>query len=69
MGQKRFTPEQIIGKLRHISTTMRYAEIHPEYSDVRSYFDRVEEKFGLSSGPSLGHTPLQEEAGVVRRNV
>jgi integrase len=53
---------------KHISTTMRYAEFHPEYSDVRSYFDRVEEKFGLSSGPSLGHTPVDEETGEVLRN-
>lgn len=44
---------------KHISTTMRYAAFHPEYSDVKTYFDRVEERFGLSAGPSLGHTSME----------
>jgi hypothetical protein len=36
---------------------MRYADFHPECSDVKTYFDRVEERFDLAPGPSMGHIP------------
>jgi hypothetical protein len=43
----RHSPHTVIIRSRH--STMRYAEFYPEYSDVRSYFERVEEKSGLSA--------------------
>ncbi len=58
------------GQLGHttISMTMRYARLHPDYSDVREYFDRVGERFGLaapekvsaSPGNKTGNTPSEE---------
>lgn len=43
-----------------IEMTMRYARFHPEYGDVRGYFDRVAQTFGVS-GTSPGTTPTDEE--------
>jgi hypothetical protein len=37
---------------------MQYARFHPDYGDVREYFERVESSLGLAeSGNTLGNTP------------
>lgn len=41
----------------NISQTMQYAQFHPEYSDYGTYFRRIEERFGLSSGHKPGYSP------------
>ena len=41
----------------NISQTMRYACFHPDYSDYGEYFQRIEQRFGLSSGHKPGHSP------------
>jgi len=33
----------------HITTTMLYAQFHPEYSETAKYFEQVGEHFGLNS--------------------
>ena len=45
---------------KHIATTMKYAAFHPDYNDVRIYFDRVEANFGLIRGTTSGTTPESE---------
>jgi integrase len=50
---------------KHITMTMRYAEFHPDYSDVAVYFDRVEQAFGFGVPvPSLAHTSDEAVAEV-----
>ncbi|MHC4710448.1 MAG: tyrosine-type recombinase/integrase [Planctomycetota bacterium] len=47
-------PIQLLQKqLGHatIAQTMRYADFHPQYSDLGSYFETVEETFGLAQTP------------------
>ena len=37
--------------------TMRYAQFHPDYTDVADYFDRVAKTFGLAvAGNVLGNS-------------
>jgi integrase len=49
--------QQQLGHTR-IDMTMRYAHFHPDYSDVRTYFERVESSLGIgTAGNSLGNTP------------
>ena len=37
---------------------MQYARFHPDYGDVKEYFEQVEKRLGLSeSGNTLGNTP------------
>jgi hypothetical protein len=41
-----------------VEQTMQYARFHPDYGDVRKYFESVESSLGLAeSGNSLGNTP------------
>jgi integrase len=49
--------QQQLGHAR-IDMTMRYARFHPEYGDVRTYFERVAEGLGLA-GPTPQNTPHQ----------
>jgi hypothetical protein len=47
-----------------IQMTMRYAKFHPDYGDVRPYFERVARSLALSpesSGYNPGYTPRQTE--------
>jgi len=55
------------GQLGHknIAMTMRYAQFHPDYTDVGPYFDRVTQTFGLAvagnvsgNSRSLAQTPV-----------
>jgi hypothetical protein len=40
-----------------IKQTMIYARYHPDYGDVKEYFERVEKRLGLAdSGNSPGNT-------------
>ncbi len=49
--------QQQLGHAR-VEQTMQYARFHPDYGDVREYFERVESSLGLAeSGNSLGNTP------------
>ncbi len=44
-----------------IKMTMRYAAFHPEYSDVKEYFEKVGETLGLGlSGNRSGNTSKKE---------
>ena len=41
-----------------IKMTMRYAAFHPQYSDVKGYFEKVGETLGLGApGNRSGNTP------------
>ena len=48
--------QQQLGHTR-IEMTMRYAQFHPQYSDVGTYFDKVEESFGLGEIPHFSPHP------------
>jgi hypothetical protein len=49
--------QQQLGHTR-VEQTMQYARFHPDYGDVREYFERVESSLGLAeSGNTLGNTP------------
>jgi integrase len=48
--------QQQLGHTR-IEMTMRYAQFHPQYSDVGTYFDKVEESFGLGEIPHFAPHP------------
>ena len=53
-------PLQLLQKqLGHatISQTMRYADFHPQYSDLGAYFEKVEESLGLRRNTTLHTTP------------
>ena len=50
--------------------TMRYAAFHPEYSDVKGYFDKVGETLGLgASGNTSGNTPTKGTSAPKASNV
>ena len=49
--------QQQLGHSR-VEQTMQYARFHPDYGDVKEYFERVQKRLGLSeSGNSPGNTP------------
>ncbi len=49
--------QQQLGHAR-VEQTMQYARFHPDYGDVRKYFESVESSLGLAeSGNTLGNTP------------
>ena len=60
--------QQQLGHAR-IHQTMKYAQFHPEYSDVGDYFDAVGEKFGLAQGSerdvAAAVTERMEEAAKI----
>lgn len=51
---------------KNIAMTMKYAVFHPDYSDAGVYFDRVAERFGLTtSGNTLGNTKATTAEAVM----
>ena len=53
--------QQQLGHVR-IDMTMRYSRFHPDYNDVSTYFDRVEQSLGVASSTySSAYTPEQAE--------
>lgn len=40
-----------------IAQTMKYARFHPDYSDVKGYFERVGETLGLGESPRKSGAP------------
>ena|GEM_PF-2309376 len=57
--------QQQLGHAR-IQQTMKYARFHPEYSDVREYFEAVAREFGLTSPYRLtADERMRQAAGIL----